>query len=266
VQARAGNAPDRALETLAAAAAACAQLSAERAATCRSSVKKEQAFTLLEQEDYTGAARALEEVAAATRELYGPDHPLLIAAYTNLANARAEGRDRDGALAALAESQRVADTLPPGMLAAAYIPLAEGRIWTESGDCARALAPLRRAREQLSALLGEHANEVIATDQRLGVCLLELGRPADALPHLQRWSDARRDENAQPAWRAEADFALARASWSVPASRPRAIALARGAIALYREHGSDVGEPIAAIERWLAHVGNGGRLRGREIR
>ncbi len=274
IQARYGNDPEASLRTLDAALAACTEL-AEDQARCQLSARSEIAFTLLEKEDHAGAAKALDEVAAATREVYGADHPQLLRVYTNLATTRAEAGDHDGALAAIAQSRAIAATLPRSMPSLADVPLAEGWIWMEHGDCARAVPPTLEARDQLTALFGDAANEVIVAEQRIGECLQKLGRIDEALPHLERWAQARRAEGARPEWRAEADFALARALWARRGQRARAMALARGAIELYAERGEDAADRIAAVRAWLAaarrdparrQVGTPGRLRGREMR
>jgi len=82
----------------------------------------------------------------------------------------------------------------------------------------------------------------------LGIAFLGDGRPSDAVTPLEAALAARVAAKAAPSFRGESRFALARALWSRPSDRPRALALARQARV---DYGADA-KVVAAIDGWLA--------------
>jgi eukaryotic-like serine/threonine-protein kinase len=86
----------------------------------------------------------------------------------------------------------------------------------------------------------------------LGAALLDLGRPADALPHLERALEIR--TSATPAERdlGDTERHLARALWETGGDRKRARALAEAALARFVALGEIAGEPVRELETWLA--------------
>ncbi len=99
---------------------------------------------------------------------------------------------------------------------------------------------------------------------RIGSVLVSLGRPARALPYLERsLAFAAQDREVQEV--AATRWSLARALWDTGGDRGRALDLARAAAAGFREIGTDataeVAEvaEVAEIDAWLAARGPGRR-------
>ncbi len=239
-----------AIAKLEAAAVACARLG-EAGPRKRLSVDNEIARALLEKDDLAGAARKMGEIIAEVKRTQGPDHPRVLMGYSNLSSVLVEVPDRDGALAALAETRKRVAAMPTMRRSAAIIPATEGRLWQRLGDCRRALPLYREALDLFAAQQGGGVEETTTTQQRIGQCLIEVGRVADAIPHFEAWVSGCRAQGCRRAWQAAAEFALARALWSVRSRRRRAVRYAENAAELYRDEGSSRAE-LRAVERWLA--------------
>jgi eukaryotic-like serine/threonine-protein kinase len=228
----------------------CAKLGPD-GARLRGSVENEIARVLLDQGDLSGAARKIEEAIAELKRTQGPAHPRVLMAYENLANVLVEARDREGTLAALAESRKLVAAMPDMRRSAAVIPATEARLWQRLGDCARALPLYRDALALFAAKGGGGADETTTTHQHLGECLIAVGRTREAIPHIEAWADGCRIQGCRPAWQAQAEFSLARALWSVRSQRRSAIRHAESAVELYREAG-DSSADLGVVQRWLA--------------
>jgi hypothetical protein len=239
-----------AIAKLEAAAVECVRLG-EAGPRKRLSVDNEIARALLEKGDLAGAARKMGEIIAEVKRTQGPDHPRVLMGYSNLSSVLVEVPDKDGALAALAETRRRVAAMPTMRRIAAIIPATEGRLWQRLGDCRRALPLYREALDLFAAQKGGGVEETTTTQQRTGQCLIDVGRVADAIPHLEAWVKGCRAQGCRRAWQAEAEFALARALWSVRSRRRRAVRYAEGAAEIYRDEGSSRAE-LRAVERWLA--------------
>jgi tRNA A-37 threonylcarbamoyl transferase component Bud32/tetratricopeptide (TPR) repeat protein len=245
-----------AIAKLEAAVVECARLG-EAGPRKRLAVENELARALLEQGDLAGAARKMTAIIAQVRRMQGPNHPRVFMAYSNLANVLAEVPDEVGALAALAETRKLIAAMPAMQRNAAFIPATEGRLWQRLGDCRRALPLYREALDLFAAKRGGGVDETTTTHQRIGDCLIDVGQIADAIPHFEAWVKGCRTQRCPPASQAAAEFALARALWSVRSRRRRALRYAESAAELHREAGSS-GAELRVVERWLAS-----RRRGR---
>jgi tetratricopeptide (TPR) repeat protein/predicted Ser/Thr protein kinase len=84
----------------------------------------------------------------------------------------------------------------------------------------------------------------------LGLAYLGEGRPLDAIGPLEQALAARDQKTTAPELVGETRFALARAVWSKPAERPRALALARAARHDYASV-ADGERAVAAIDAWV---------------
>jgi tetratricopeptide (TPR) repeat protein len=104
----------------------------------------------------------------------------------------------------------------------------------------RALAIWRRA--------GSSSFHVAWALTSLGEALLGLGRPREAAPRLEEAGTLFGDDHSS--YPQEARFALARALWTRPDQRARALTLAREARAGYQHLGSAATE-VAAVDDWL---------------
>jgi hypothetical protein len=116
-----------------------------------------------------------------------------------------------------------------------------------AGQYAEALAMCRRASDIWTK---EAASNVIISYARtgIGLALLGLGRPAEAIAPLEDAVATRTEARVGDAVLSESRFALARALWFRAPDRPRALALARQA---RTEAGAD-SHAVAAIDAWLS--------------
>jgi tetratricopeptide (TPR) repeat protein len=86
----------------------------------------------------------------------------------------------------------------------------------------------------------------------LATIAIDEGRPADAVPLLERALRVREAADIDPELVAAARFSLAQALWNADQDRTRAIALARTALAEHRARGPIGAETVAIVEDWLA--------------
>jgi tetratricopeptide (TPR) repeat protein len=197
-------------------------------------------------------AEAIEQrTADDVRRLYGAHHPRMMSALGNLSTIQAKAGHRDLALSSIAEYRRIAATMPPEEPRLKYLPLQESRVWRISGDCARAVPPLREALEKFSAADGPNHPLTTMVIHDLGVCLGETHQVPEALSFLERALANRRQSHDVLA--ANSAFALAKVLWSVPAQRRRARSLAEEALEHWRQDGST--RLVEESGQWLATHG-----------
>jgi eukaryotic-like serine/threonine-protein kinase len=183
-----------------------------------------------------------------TQKVLGADHPLTITGLSNIGDALAGAGRYEEALAADRNARAAGERVlgPEHPLVAP----------TCSNEC-EALNHLARFAEARAACA--RALEIwraVGTDLTiqsygltgLGLALLGEGRAADAVEPLEEAVKARADGHLAPDRIGESRFALARALWSRPLERPRALALARQARA---DSASDA-KVAATIDAWLA--------------
>lgn len=211
-------------------------------------VQEELGILALEQEDLPRAAETFQSALAATKTLYGPHHPVLIATYMNWITAVQEQGQKDKALAILAEAREVTASLPPTLPHRARLDLLEGTVWQEAGkDCAQAAVHYRKA---IDGFATDVRNRTIA-HLRLGRCLVATGDAAAGAAELQIVVDQRKREDAPLLWQGEVMFDLARALWQTPATRPRARLVAREAMDTYTAAGADGADLAAEVRAWM---------------
>jgi hypothetical protein len=120
------------------------------------------------------------------------------------------------------------------------------------GDPAAAVQTFERARAALGPAATWRSPERSVADARVGIALVEAGRPADAIEPLER---ALRIEAVCCAGEAviahDARFALARALWTTGGDRTRARALAERARAGLRRMGPALAARADAVDGWL---------------
>jgi tetratricopeptide (TPR) repeat protein len=104
------------------------------------------------------------------------------------------------------------------------------------------------------AAVGERHAYVVYAENALAAALVQLGRPAEARPHLERVL-ALANLEVDPTLLSETEFTLANALWDDPASssaeRARARGLAEKALAGYRTQAERWAPQIEQIEGWL---------------
>jgi predicted Ser/Thr protein kinase len=207
-----------------------------------------EAYALLGKRDYAGFAAKMSEAAIFTAKRLGPDHPMALAGLLNVGDGLSTAGRYDEAVAAdeaaLSSIRRVLGDEHP--LAA----------MTSSNEC-EALNFLHRYGDALLAC--KEATRIWAvvqpepiirsiTGTQLGISLIGVGRSRDAVPPLEEAVAGLAESHAGSKYQGDARFALARALWSLPSQRPRALALAREA---RTDYGTDA-QAIARIDAWSA--------------
>jgi tetratricopeptide (TPR) repeat protein/predicted Ser/Thr protein kinase len=198
--------------------------------------------------DYEGWVAGERAAIAATAKAYGADHYLALTGLSNLGNAlEAAGRNEEAVVAnqtALVACERV---LGPEHPLVAGVCNNECESLNLVGRHGEALPLCRRA---LDIWQATGADAVLLSYGRtgLGLALLGMGQPEQAVEPLEQAVAARAAARVNAAFQAESRFALARALWPVHADHPRALALARQARA---DYGADA-KHVAEIDAWLA--------------
>ncbi len=128
-----------------------------------------------------------------------------------------------------------------------------GLTLSAAGDHEAAIAQCERAL-QLATEQSLEAKQRAGEHLSLGEVLLDAGRPADALPHLERAVEGLGQDWEELLGPYRARFLLARALWESGGDRRRALELARTALAAYRNIGNDPTHR-RQLEKWLRSVG-----------
>jgi serine/threonine protein kinase len=239
-----------AIDKLELARAECRQLGTEGLRSCLGP-QRELGFLHAFRKDYATAHRELTAAVELAKLAFGPRHPSVMNEYNNLAEILVRAGELDAAAQALTHSKELAATLPANRQTA-NIPQIEAMIVQGRGDAQAALPLFEEAARRLSEAYGERTVQAALGEYLLGNCLLSLNRPADALGHLTRSLELRRTLAAPRMLVAEASFAVAEASWSVPGQRARARQLAQQALALFEGEGSSAVEEARRGRGWIA--------------
>lgn len=212
------------------------------------------ALVLEDLEDLDGSLAAQSQALAIESGAFGSDHPQLAITHGNLgvlltSLARYEEglahHDRALAIQLAALGPDHADLVPTRINRAASL--------AALGRAREALAEDRRALAAAERLLGPDHAWTVAARAGLGARLVDLGRGSEAIPHLEAVLATR--TTASAADRAQPSFDLAQALWQTGRERPRALRLAREALAGFAGKAPNRVRQREAVERWL--VGRG---------
>ena len=207
-----------------------------------------------------GEATELLDEALRIRELnVGDDHPSLTAQLTLRAILLSESGRHPAALEGITRAEA---------LVKKYFP-SSNRNWTwvldfkatilqQAGDHQAALEAYEASWDLKKQHLPEDSIEFYFSHDGIGQCLLALGRPAEALPHLERALERVGDDPHQVG---ESNFALARALTALkrePERVPSLLELAREA---YRKASKP--EQLEKLDAWRKAHGMAAVARGR---
>jgi len=143
--------------------------------------------------DYTGALAATTQAAEHLAEALGPRSPEVFSARTNAIYLMLEAGQAEPAWARFQQlAPEIERVLEPGHIARIYFDITGGYVLRALGRSEAALALARPAAERCLAALGERHIQCGSAMQNVGVLLLDLQRPGEALPWLQRLVEARR--------------------------------------------------------------------------
>ncbi|HTV22910.1 MAG TPA: serine/threonine-protein kinase, partial [Polyangiaceae bacterium] len=181
------------------------------------------------------------------RRLFGSHHPQMMTPLANLAVLQSRAQHLDLALETMAEYRALADSLPPDEPRRVWVPLMESRIWFNTGHCDRAVPLQREALARFTASRGPDHALTTNVMSELGQCLAAIDQIPEGLSWLERTVANRRaaSDDALP----DAQLALAKALWKVPAKRVQARATAEEARAYWVAEGSPI--RIEEADEWL---------------
>jgi len=197
--------------------------------------------------DVDGALRAGQRALALLEQAYGPEHPDISINLTNIGLTLAESRRFQEALTYYRRAEEVGRKVggPDHILVGlAVFNEAEalnglGRYDEARATSERALAIWRRA--------GSRPLYEGSTLAVLGQSLLGMGRLSEAVSQLEQARTLLGDEPST--YQPEVRFVLARALWTSPDKRRRALALAREAEAGYQRLGATA--TASEVGAWL---------------
>ncbi len=198
------------------------------------------------------AAETYRRSAAILREAYGEGHPEAAGVAGNLGIVLKELGRLDEAAAVFREALAAAEAADPGGLLHGVSLGNVGEVLGLQKRWAESLETYRRALVVDTGYLGDDHPDLAYALAGIGAAEVELERPAEAIPALERALALREAAGVEPALIAHTRFLLARALWDADAGRQRAAALAESAAAAYRDAGPRSTEELRRVSEWLA--------------
>jgi tetratricopeptide (TPR) repeat protein len=215
------------------------------------------ALSLLERHDE--ALRYLERGVAIAEAFYGREHPHVGENLVNLGHElTVMGRYQD-AVAGLERALAIAAAWQggtPAYATMARINLANALL--ALGRHVEARAHYERAVDEAARTMSPRGPEVAEALVGLGQSALAAGAPAQALAPLERALAIHAEALTEPMEHARTRFVLAQALWESSRDRPRALLLAREALAAYDASGLRPAER-SQVAAWLARRARGSR-------
>jgi tRNA A-37 threonylcarbamoyl transferase component Bud32/tetratricopeptide (TPR) repeat protein len=201
----------------------------------------------LSEHAYDRALAAADRSINITRRLLGPDDPLTIQWEANKADwLQAAGRLDEAIKSNIEAREHLERVLGSEHPQVAYLRINEGEMLNVLGRHAAAEESYRTA-TKLFRQSGADPDVLAWSLTGLGLALLDQEKSAEAVPLLEEALSIRVGGRASAAQLGETRFALARALWSRPAGRRRAMMLSASA---RRDYGDDA-TALAAIDAWL---------------
>ncbi|MCH9688912.1 MAG: tetratricopeptide repeat protein, partial [Deltaproteobacteria bacterium] len=198
------------------------------------------------------AARHFQRAIAIDRVVLGEDNPRRVPALYGLAMVHTTKGEQEQAEGLLREGLSVVEAAwGPDHPDLAYLISALGDLFAARGDHETALEHYTRVNTLLETTLGTEHTRLVPGYNAMGVSLLELGRPQQARPLLERALEICSRGDSDTADTAAAHLALARTLVQLDDDRPRAYALARQSRALWAEGGEPFAEQVASVDAWL---------------
>lgn len=216
--------------------------------------------------DFECAGRELERAVKIWRTNLGDDHPSVGTGLTNLGMVRLNQGDTDAAATMLEQAMALRErALGQNHPDVAHAATAFARVRTQQGRHDEAIALGERAVAIHEAHWGVMHAQTRHALLLLADAELQAGRPTDAIAHIERAATIAAGLTLPDDDLASADFLLARALWDAPATgerevfdpatRVRALELARSAAVRRRAGGVASEAALQRIERWLADRG-----------
>ena len=199
---------------------------------------------------YDRALNAADHSIAVTTHLLGADDPLTIQWEANKGDwLEAAGRLDEALQTDVRAREQFEHLLGRDHPRLAVFWNNEGEVLNLLGRYTAAEAAYQRS-VQLFRQNGADSDVLAWALTGLGRALLGKAEPARATAPLEEALRIRIAKRVPPRQLGETRFALARALWSLPADRRRALALA---VAARSDYGDDA-KPVVEIDHWLAHA------------
>ncbi|MEM9453810.1 MAG: tetratricopeptide repeat protein [Myxococcota bacterium] len=203
--------------------------------------------------DSERALNALQRALALDQELLGPEHVSVAGSLHSIGEVLLHKGALDDALVYLQRGLAMrAQAVGPEHPLVGQSQIGLGRAWARRGDETKARQSLERGLEILEGALGpEHPDIAHARVARAELALAG-GRIAGAREQAERAVSVCEANGVASMVLAQARFVLARALWTEPSERARAVALAQQAQEAYAGYGPGRRDDRVAIEAWLA--------------
>jgi tetratricopeptide (TPR) repeat protein len=204
----------------------------------------------LSERAYERALAAADRSIAVTRRLLGPDDPLTIQWEANKADWQQAAGRLDEALSSNVQARKhLESVLGREHPRIAYLRINEGEVLNLLGRHAEAEAAYRNA-ATLFRQSGADEDVLAWSLTGLGQALLGQEKAAEAVQPLEEALAIRVSRHVSAAQLGETRFALAKALWSRPTERRRALTLG---VSARDDYGKDT-KAVAEIDAWLHHA------------
>ncbi len=212
------------------------------------------ANVLQDQERHQEAKAYYERVLAFDERQFGPGHPNVAEDLSGIANCLADMGKLEEAESYLQRALAIqVKAQGPDHPAVSFMRVNLAGVYLRQKDYAQALEHYRKALSIAEKSLGPGHRYVGEDLKGVGRSLVELGRPGEALPLLERSLKILEPQSKDPIEIAAVRFFLARALWETGARGDRALALAQQARAACREIRSR-DELCPIVNDWFATV------------
>lgn len=199
----------------------------------------------------------LRRSLADREQLLGPDHPDVAESLEALGGLWIDTGRAAQALPMMRRAVAIFEAKMPGHPLTALCRGTLGEALRVLGRHDEAAAEYRAAlRGVETSFFGPEHIYVSLPLQGLGLLLVDRGRPAEALPPLERALEVRERQPVPRGWLEDTRFTLARALWDSGRDRARALELARQARAGFAALGEAERTHRAEVEAWLAARGD----------
>ena len=190
------------------------------------------------------------EALSIAKEILGPTHGIIAGIENNLGNALAELGDLEEAEKRYRSSMEATKASQgPRSPDVAHCLTNLGGIAQRRGEHEASIDYNRQALEIYSEAVGPDSPAAAQPRFKIGLALVELGRNAEARPHLEKALADFERAGQDPVWIAHVRFALARAV--VDDDPARASTMVRKARADVAERGDSVAEFRRTLDEWL---------------
>ncbi|PRQ09227.1 serine/threonine-protein kinase [Enhygromyxa salina] len=203
--------------------------------------------------DYVQAREKLEQARVIFERAMGPESFQVSRTLDSLGSAALLQGDYAQARAYYEQAQvLLVELVGPDHPQMAALIANLGEVARNEGAFERGLEQQLRAREIIAASVGLEHPSLILVQTEIGKDLLGLGRPAEAIPELERALALYDSFGGDPLALPDIRFTLARALWDAGTREQRTRAHALALLAVTSYAGAGAAKRLAGVEAWLA--------------